>query len=114
MDFAFDVIFVEQPLSAATSQLLQNGSRGAGDEREHAAGAEVLALRHRRTGRLAEAPGVRQVKLQRIAHDILETQPAQCGLRLRVPEQTLRDIYRSSHKCILASPMRLCSTKGLC
>ena len=75
MDFAVDVIFVEQPLGATASQLTQNGPRGAGNEREHATVAELLSVERRTTGRIDQAPVTRQVILQRIAHDILETKP---------------------------------------
>ena len=75
MDFAVDVIFVEQPLGAGASQLTQNGPRGAGNEREHATVAEFLSVEGRTTSRIGQAPVARQVVLQRIAHDILETKP---------------------------------------
>lgn len=41
MDFAVDVIFVEEPLGATASQSTQNGPRGAANEREHATVAEL-------------------------------------------------------------------------
>ncbi len=75
MYYAVDVIFVEQPLGVAASQSTQSGPRGAGDEREHATGAELLPVERRHAGRLGQAPITGQVTLQRIAHDILETKP---------------------------------------
>ena len=75
MDFAVDVIFVEQPLGATASQLTQNAPRRAGNEREHATVAELLSIERRIIGRTGQAPATRQVILQRIAHDILETKP---------------------------------------
>ena len=75
MGFAVDVIVVEQPLGAAASQLTENGPGGAGNEREHATVAELLSVDRRTTGRIGQTPITRQVTLQRIAHDILETKP---------------------------------------
>jgi len=64
-----------QPMGAAASQLTENGPGGAGNEREHATVAELLSVDRRTTGRIGQTPITRQVTLQRIAHDILETKP---------------------------------------
>ena len=97
MDFAVDVIVIQQPLGAAGSQLTQNGPRGSGNEREHATAAELLPVERRRAGLVRQA-SIRQVIFQRIAHDILETQPPQRCLGLRLPEQTLRNVDGGAHK----------------
>ena len=85
MDFAVDVIFIQQPLGAAGSQLTQDGPRGAGNEREHATAAELLPVERCRAVLVRQA-SIGQVILQRIAHDIFETKPPQRGLGLRLPE----------------------------
>lgn len=102
MDFAVDVIFIEQPLRASASQLTQNGPRSADNEREHATGAELLSVERRPAGRLRPASITGQVILQRIADDVLETKPPQRSLGLRLPEQTLRNVDRSPHKMHLS------------
>ncbi len=96
MDFAVDVIFIQQPLGATGSQLTQSGPRGAGNEREHATAAQLLPVERRRAG-LIRQMSIRQVIFQRIAHDILETQPPQRRLGLRLPEQTLRNVDGGAH-----------------
>lgn len=99
MDFVIDVIFIEQPLGAATSQSTRNGSHGTGNEREHATVTELLPIKCRSVGCVGQASiNRRQVILQRIAHDILEPEPQQRGLGLRLPEQTLGNIYSGSHR----------------
>ena len=97
MDFTVEVILIEQPLGAGASQSTQNGPRCAGNEREHATAAELLPVERRRAGLVRQAC-IRQVILQRIAHDILETKPPQRGLGLRLPEQALGNVNRGSHQ----------------
>lgn len=63
MDFAVDVIFVEEPLGATASQSSQNGPRGAGNEREHATVAELLSVERRTTRHIRQALITRQMIL---------------------------------------------------
>ena len=78
--------------------MTKNGSRRTGNEREHATVTELLLIKRRPVGRARQASINRQVILQRIAHDILETKPPQRGLGLRLPEQTLGNVYSGSHR----------------
>ncbi len=65
MDFAVDVIFVEEPLGATASQSTQNGPRGAANanEREHATVAELLPVERRTTRHIRQALITRQMIL---------------------------------------------------
>ena len=71
---------------------------GTGNEREHATVTELLPIKCRPIGCVGQASIDRQVILQCIAHDILEPEPPQRGLGLRLPEQTLGNVYSGSHR----------------
>ena len=109
MDFTVDVILVEQPLCVTASQSTQDGTGRAGNERKHATGAEILDVERRRPDRLTQAPGIRQVALQRIAHDVLQAQPLESGLGLGMAEQVPRNVDCRSHQATLTSYMFLCA-----
>ena len=97
MDFAIDILFVQQSLGAGTPQLAQHGSGRAGDDWKHATGPEFLPGKAPCGFQLRRVRDFLQVTLQRLTHDILEAQPPEGGLRLRVPEQMIRDIDGGPH-----------------
>ena len=77
MDFTFDVRVIKQPLGVAASQVAHDGPRRADKEREHATLGELLLFESGPTGWLKGTARILQEALQRIAHDILETEASQ-------------------------------------
>ena len=90
MDFTFDVRVIQQPLGVVASQGVHDGPRRADDEREHTVLGEFLCSESDPIGWLKGTARILYEVLQRIVHDILETEASQVSLGLRAPEQRQR------------------------